>query len=353
MTQWTARVGPSSTITSGRPAVGRPLIERIAAAYKLSMDEFSGPGDSMWAAIVQKKSDIHSALIERDFERLAAIFEDPGKTDFFYGFDDLYSEATKKTINHGRDDNTWPQIAACLVDLMEAIGAVTLWNPESRFHKRIEIAAPAQLASAIGLLEKFLGFTLHFPNPFPGEVGAGTIRGVCSWRAPQALYQAWRVAELSRKFGKTVVEIGGGLGRTAFYARPFGIGDYTIIDLPLTCAAQALFLGLVLGPDAISLAGEHETAAQIKIRPPSYLMNGGKQFDIALNADSMTEMDESFAGAYAATVAVKTKAFLSINHEINTFCVSDLPALAKARVYRCPYWMRKGYAEELYVFRGW
>jgi hypothetical protein len=48
------------------------------------------------------------------------------------------------------------------------------------------------------------------------------VRGVISHRAVQALYQAWRLSQLRAftKGGKTV-EIGAGLGRTAWFASLF------------------------------------------------------------------------------------------------------------------------------------
>ena len=68
-------------------------------------------------------------------------------------------------------------------------------------------------------LDTAFGFAIHFPNPYPDEVGLKTSRGVASYRAVQGLYQAYRVAELVRdRPAARVVEIGGGLGRTAFYA---------------------------------------------------------------------------------------------------------------------------------------
>ncbi len=53
-----------------------------------------------------------------------------------------------------------------------------------------------------------------------------------------------------------VLEIGAGLGRTAYYAWRAGIRHYTIVDVPLTAVAQADFLGRTLGPEALTLAGE-------------------------------------------------------------------------------------------------
>jgi hypothetical protein len=103
---------------------------------------------------------------------------------------------------------------------------------------------------------------------FPDVVGLATSGGVASYRAVQALYQAWRIAELvSHHPSASVVEIGAGLGRTAFYARQYGLRDYTIIDLPITNVAQGYFLGRTAAPDAVSLFNESESG--LRVLPPA------------------------------------------------------------------------------------
>ncbi len=53
------------------------------------------------------------------------------------------------------------------------------------------------------------------------------------------------------------LEIGGGLGHTAYYAWRSSVTHYSTVDLPMTAVAQAGFLGRALGCDAISLFGEN------------------------------------------------------------------------------------------------
>ena len=81
-------------------------------------------------------------------------------------------------------------------------------------------------------IEDELQLQLSFPAPFAGERGIESSRGLIAYRAVDALYQAWRVAQLLPGAGR-VVEIGAGLGRTAYYARLFGIDDYTLVVVPL------------------------------------------------------------------------------------------------------------------------
>ena len=190
------------------------------------------------------------------------------------------------------------------------------------------------------------------PNPFPGEHGLKSSRGVISYRVPQSIYQAWRIKQLVHGISNPrVLEIGAGLGRTAYYAYERGIKDYTIVDIPITTAAQAYFLGRTIGEDKIHLDGEqpNEFSHKIKILTPQTFFNEPKTYDLILNVDSLTEMDFSVAQAYWNKIKVSTRKFLSINHEVNTFRARDLVVedLGNLNIHRGLYWMRRGYIEEL------
>jgi hypothetical protein len=144
------------------------------------------------------------------------------------------------------------------------------------------------------------------------------------------------------------------MGRTAYYARRLGVTDYTMIDLPLANVAQAAFLGRVLGSDAIWLPGDPvaQGAGRIRICPPSWLASSDEEFGVALNADSLTEMDIEHAMGYIRHMSRHAALFLSINQESYPLRVRDLLAKCRieARASRYPYWLRKGYVEEIYAF---
>ena len=150
-----------------------------------------------------------------------------------------------------------------------------------------------------------------------------------------------------------ILEIGGGLGRTAFYANELGLCDYTLIDIPLAMVSQGYFLGCGLGPEAIAFDGEGGAAAgRLRLLPPDTFLDANEQYDIVLNADSLTEFDLAVASRYVDKIRDCAGAFLSINHEYNKFRVRDLlqPELRRGRYQRVPYWMRRGYVEELVYF---
>ena len=40
-------------------------------------------------------------------------------------------------------------------------------------------------------IDRTLGLKLHFPNPFPNELGLPSSRGIVGFRSIHAIYQAW------------------------------------------------------------------------------------------------------------------------------------------------------------------
>ena len=228
-----------------------------------------------------------------------------------------------------------------MLELGRAVGLRRL-----RHHDQVEPELP-DIDELLGKLDRLFGFSIEFPNPFPNEPGLATARGILSYRGPPALYQAWRIRQLAgSRSNPRVVEIGGGLGRTAYYARRFGITDYTIVDIPMTLVAQANFLGRTLGEDSVALYGEaSRDAARVKLLPPAAFFASRRQYDVALNVDSMTEMARDTAQAYCDAIDARATTFLSINHEGLGFTVADL--MPGGMFQRSPYWMRPGYVEEL------
>jgi putative sugar O-methyltransferase len=172
-----------------------------------------------------------------------------------------------------------------------------------------------------------------------------------SVRALRAQYQVERLlAALGSTNGKSVVEIGPGMGHCAFYAFRAGVTDYATIDLPLGMVAHARFLAEALGPDRIWLAGEPGgTADQIKLYTIADVPQ--RTFDVVLNVDSMTEMSLSAAMDYIAWINRHSRLFLSMNHEVNPFTVASIAhcRLAGKRLERRQVPDRDGYFEEVFL----
>jgi hypothetical protein len=320
------------------------LVHRITSAFRKANETPLGSSDSLWLGqIADIRQTEYQTMLEGSHADITKMLRNPRQTQLFYGFDSLVASSRSP------DDSGWQEWTRqwnydCLVRLAEAVGTVRLEHPEAPPHDT-KIRDVEDLL--IGL-DGVFGFKIQFPNVFPEEIGLRTARGVASYRAIQALYQAWRIFQIvgKRPFAK-VLEIGAGLGRTAYFARQFGIENYTIIDLPLTGVAQAYFLGCALCVDALRLFGE-AGGGPLAILPPSSFFETEDRYDLIINVDSMTEMGASTANDYWRAISMRTSVFLSINHEFNEFTVREIinstPGLD---VRRTPYWLRRGYVEEL------
>ncbi len=327
------------------------IVKRVLSAYQLAASDREDRGDSLWQGIFDARHrDIHRIFKDGRLDAAARVLRDPACTDLFYGIDDL---AKSLLPNLDGPSSAYHYAASCLdglVRLAEAIAAIRLENPEGEPPQGPWTANPI-----VDEIETVLGQELSIPNIYPKELGVLTKRGIVSYRVPQAIYQAWRIKELVKdRPHARVLEIGAGVGRTAYYARKFGIEDYAIIDLPMTVLASSYFLARTLGQDQVLLWGEKTEGSQnpVKILPPSEFLDNGDSYDLIINIDSLTEMDPVVARTYWRQIEKRTKMFLSINHEVNPFRVKDLIGESKGVlvVGRAPYWMRKGYVEELVQF---
>jgi len=304
------------------------FLNRVKRAYRISLDGWRGAGRSMWTGISHLQRPVHDALMAENNEPIRSIFSNPGKSNLFYGVDNLCAEVAKTERVY-----SFPEFGSGdEVSRLINIGASTFSTGDDPF----------------AAYDHALCQTVEFPNPFPNENGTNTPRGVASYRAVQALYQAILIRN-NAKQGADIVEIGPGMGRTAYYASKAGY-RYTTIDLPMGVVAQCCFLGSTLGPDRIWLLGDaSDPKGRIRILPVSSGLPNEK-FYLALNVDSMTEMSTSSAISYARWIAASSDLFLSINHNLNQFSIDSLfrNVITSETVYRKPYPLRDGYTEELH-----
>lgn len=337
----------------GRVEIAEPPInddqlnKRLTKFYSLCVSNFEGNKESQWSGIfMQLQGDIHSTFLNGDEKSIAHILRNPEMYNLFYGFENHCRDLIR---NKRLEDLLEPEMVMdSLISLCEAVGLTKISNPESlRIRKAISVE------QAITLLENKFGFPLLFPNPFSGEYGVKTKNGIASYRAVQAIFQAWKISQIVKEIpNPSVLEIGGGLGRTAYYCREFGIKDYTIVDIPLSSISQGDFLGRTLSPEDIYLIGESENDEKDKISlyHTKHFFDSDKKYDLIVNVDSLTELDISIAKDYLKKINEISTLFLSINHENNSFSVNSLwrenPIMKKK--YRQQYWLRRGYAEELF-----
>lgn len=316
-------------------------IDRIRTSYLRAIEAHQAENSEIWRHITGSiQRDVHEALVKGG-EPLRSMLSDPATTNLYYGVDDICTASLSGPIPPARQLHA--DFSAAFAQLASMIGADRMPNPEGGLTYKGKVAAQRSIEESLALLDATLLAPVDFPNPFRGEIfAAATPRGFISHRALHAIYQAHRLVQVSPRGNARCLEIGGGTGRTSYYAVKWGIPAYTIVDLPMASVGQACFLMATLGLDKVSLYGEENEHAPVRLRPPHWLFTAGERFDVALNSDSLPEMSLEYAERYIAFIKANCRAFISINHEANRFTVRELwPGLM-----RFPYTLRPGYLEE-------
>jgi hypothetical protein len=324
------------------------LVTRLVAAYRRTFKESHYGGSGLWWIFFQREHGaLHKVLMSGTTADAAKALRNPASNELLYGFDDTRASIIK-TLEGSADERIRLAMLTkmCLVSLAEAVGAIRIENPENP-PKPLSAPPTENLLKAI---EPAFEMRIDFPNPFPSEHGLSTERGIAGFRAAQSLYQAYRIkALLAGVQNPAILEIGGGTGRTAYYCNKMGLKNYTIVDLPFTAISQGYFLGRTLGDDAVIVDGESAKAKSnmVKLLTPDSFLGGRSKFDLAVNFDSLTEMPTPIGERYWKEIKSRARMLLSINHESNEETMTEITKTKPNQ--RFPCWMRRGYAEELFV----
>lgn len=325
--------------------ISKNYLSRLLKEYLLRSEAYSynKNSNSIWDPIYKSfQKDLKFVLHNKDKQKIANILNNPGNTNLFIGFENnvLAKDWTNDTEHMYALDK--------LLSFAEFLGIKDIYNPEQDniSVKKIDID------DLLKKIEKKIKIKLNFKNVFPGESGFLTSRGILNEKEVQALYAAYKISKLIKK-NESVLEIGAGLGRTAYYCNLFGIKNYTIVDIPISFLAQGNYLGRVLNEKKIIFENELSKKYEknrTKLITPDYFLKNKTKYDLILNCDSLTETNYEVALNYMKKIS-KAKYFFSINHEKNSFNVSTLIKKFKFKNYsRNLYWLRKGYIEELVIF---
>ena len=371
---------PAHRLSSQHPAIDLPALTlghhpgvvsqhseaacaRIVSAYRRSaalQDQHTSTPD-LWTGIVGGYlTGLIDELIAGETRTLAKMFSSFGADYTWFG-----------GITTGVDGfNHWDRdermIAYTyfdqLVSLGEALSVLPAENPEQGENGNWGKNIQRRPADVVALIEDKLGISIRPPIGIMPVSGIALDGGALHYRHINALYTAVRARDLTEP-GDAISEYGGGLGLIALYLHRLGRTDYTLYDLPIVNALSAYFLIGALGDDAVCLEGEPQKSNAVKIKiGASCRHERDKAFALALNQDSFPEIDEAVVRAYLGEIwRTTTKYFLSINHEVEHAKTSDAKHLNVStllsteagfqRLYRMPYWLRRGYVEELYAVR--
>lgn len=347
---------PEGAVTKGEYDIQDDnLIKRIVASYNVADKFFVNDKGVFWSEWLWNcKKEIHNLLLARDCNLLKYILRNPATNNLLYGFEGNAKLLLDKNLN--KKINSFDEYDKILT-LATVLGVVRAQYTEMFYSNIDRFIFPIDVNKLIYRISKLLNLPLNiFPNPFSGEKGIVTKFGIASIRAVYALYQAALINQVSQNFSikePKILEIGAGLGRTAFYTYQMGFKDYSIIDIPMTNVAHSYFLGRTLGENCIQLLGEEVHGHAIRILPSFYIDFIREDFDIILNVDSLTEMDENSQRTYMSFIENHTKIFISINHENNKYTVTELCKELKNIRYkeRRIHPMRRGYIEDIIIFK--
>ena len=235
-----------------------------------------------------------------------------------------------------------------------AVGEHGAVNPEapSMFPRdNCNVMTDSEILDAI---QRHLSFEINIPK-FSGGAGNVTTYGQVTDRHCFYLWVMKRITELYPSRDTRIVEVGAGLGMLGYYLSAAGYNDYTTIDLSHAGACQAWFLHRNLPERRIILSGEDDDPFDARngdaikcLHASEFAAAPDDRWDLMVNTDSMTEIPRDQADVYVNSD--RSKALLSINHEVNEFSVCKI-VNRKSPVYRYPFWLRDGYVEELFTAR--
>ncbi len=314
----------------------------------------------VWSYIRKRQANYFEVLESRDPARLAQYLCNMSRHDATHGTvqgDDEYrkivkSSGYKRYISLMAKDK--------LVSLAEAIGATPIENPEQGIWGRSLSQDPDELVTHI---EAILKMDIAPPEIDGGLLKLETSHGRFNERDCNALYTAWLLRNFTaEQAAPRLCEIGGGVGRVAYWSNRFGLRDYTIIDLPHINVLQGFYLCKALPDVNVRLYGEASNGPGLSVMPDFTITQiADRNFDLVLNQDSFPEIHGDVVRAYLRWILKAGQKFLSINHESRPSSVGEenqisVPELIAEvggfdRLMRSQYWLRKGYVVEMYDTR--
>ncbi len=333
---------------------------RLLKAYELATNdplhrEYMGDHSdgNMWDTIqATGLAELIASINTGDPKVLAENLEEFGSSFVWFGGVTTCIDGYNRDLNKTHVALTyWDS----LVRVAEFLGVLRVESPETgpwgeALHHDVD--------QLVDRLEEHLKISLLPPLGIIHTDGLQVKDSALHYRHVNSLYAAIRVKQLKEAINRDarVLEIGGGIGIAALYARRLGIQNYTLLDIPITNLLSGHYLLNAIGQDAVCLFGENVQGATVNILPFWKCLDMADGcFDICSNQDSINELDDDTREFYKREIKRLTSDyFLSVNHECfhpkTAYSLfSDGPDYTL--LSRSPYWPRSGYVEELYDLR--
>uniref|UniRef100_A0A6C0BVM4 Sugar O-methyltransferase n=1 Tax=viral metagenome TaxID=1070528 RepID=A0A6C0BVM4_9ZZZZ len=294
-------------------------VVRICNYYNKYMSMYSK--DNIWHAIILPKLKKYLELFTLNkYEHANFILENINKTNLMYGYDVLQNEFHNGILIYYDEIESTHK---CIIKLLEEMEIKPVYTNNL-----------LDIEENLLLMDEKCGFKIDFPEVFNYSKSAtiASSRGKISHRMMYALYYVWNIYRHTPDIkNASILEIGAGTGRTAYYAYKFGFNKYTIMDIISTNIVQAHYNFNIFGANNVHLYGEECTDSCFLTIMPSIVFETIKDnFDVVCNFDGLTEYGLNTATMYFKKIAEISTKFISINH-ISTqhqlgkkYTVSDL-----------------------------
>ena len=332
-------------------------IQRILRAYHENVTDHDiqqkHESTCMWKSWIEPKYEsVLYDITTHNEDKVSYHLKNPRTNFLTFGFDNLF-------LNRLEDSK---ESLPFFFNLCRAIGLLRVPWPENLSYEDVvrKQVASASIEDLLIQLDAYFGFRVDFPNIFNDEFGYPTSRGIMNIRSAHSLYFVHRIKTVlgDTLKGSKIMEIGGGMGRNAYYLKKMGVDIITIIDIPIPLLVSSYWLGNTVGNDSLCLHKEvPQDHSKIFMLPPSHYIQPPldiKKYDLIVQFDGLTEMGRSTAQNYMDKFPDIAHRFLSINHDDNEYTVRELythhPRIALLE--RFPSWYRPGYIEELLSARS-
>jgi len=335
---------------------------RLIAAYKATLAQEGRlkqiTDEDLWSALIRENlGQLLDLIGASDAEGLTRYLTDFGKEYTWFG--GITTGVDGYTYWNLKEDFVGYSYFDKLLCLAEALGVLSAESPEQGAGGKWGQNRLLQPEAVVDAIEAQLGISI-VPPEGPMHVAGLSIRGgILHYRHINALYLATRIRDISAP-DDWICEFGGGLGLAAFYLNRMGRKNVTIFDLPIVNLLSGFLLIGMLGHDAVCLEGEAQREGAIRLRANWNCANEpAKRFRVVANQDSFPEINRRIFDEYVAQIKrVCSEYLLSINHEGEQMISGAARHLHVSRIlsadpsfrriFRSPYWLRKGYVEELY-----
>ena len=313
----------------------------------------------MWDTITAHKD--HKNLIDycvnKDKKKFLELILSSGKTKLIHGFLNWFHYKKLSSSNNARYKESI-QLLDKLISLAEYRKLVKVFNPEQG-------GWLAENLDYDKLVEKIFTYDKKEILPFKSPnytFGFNSNKRFYCLKDFKNFYTSIRLNELSNIYDlKDVIEIGAGLGFTAYYFCKINHNNYNIYDLPTILILQAYFLMSSIGENKVHLSGETKNKdSQISLHPYWEIFDQTDSRKLLwVNQDSFPEIDFTLSKKYIEKIMLSKNSYLlSINQEArNDNSVGDtqhtlydllFPRGNCKLIYRSRDFLRLGYIEELY-----